>query len=243
MKIVLILLVFFIINNNLQSFEVIKKNKDDYVNKIRNENKREERLNKLFEGIRKKNNKFVKSQFNIKENRDILKKENKVLNEMNELYKIYDEKLLFGLEKKDDLLDINVEDKYGYTPIIVAIVSKNNDILKFLLDNGANVFSEHPGFGKLTLHTAAYFENVEAVKMLLEKNSSIINVKSKHDGWTALQEAVLKNNVEIVKILLDNGANPLLRDNKGGSAMDMAAEFGKGEIVKLLRKKIKENRK
>ena len=46
-----------------------------------------------------------------------------------------------------------------------------------------------------------------------------------------------------VKILLENGANPLINDYSGGTAVDMGTEFGKGEIVKLLRDNIKASRK
>ena len=79
--------------------------------------------------------------------------------------------------------------------------------------------------------------------MLLKSDSSLVNEKSGTDGWTPLQDATLKSNTRIVKMLLDYGADPLARDYKGGTAMDMATEFGKGEIVKLLRDKIKSNRR
>ena len=79
--------------------------------------------------------------------------------------------------------------------------------------------------------------------MILDRYPKLVNVQSQNDGFTALQEAVLKNNVEIVKLLLDRGADPRIKDYKGGTAMDMATEFGKGEIVKELRLKIKQQRK
>ena len=111
------------------------------------------------------------------------------------------------------------------------------------MQNGADIRTEHPVFGKLTLHTAAYYQNETAVEMLLKSDSSLVNEKSGTDGWTPLQDATLKSNTRIVKMLLDYGADPLARDYKGGTAMDMATEFGKGEIVKLLRDKIKSNRR
>ena len=70
-----------------------------------------------------------------------------------------------------------------------------------------------------------------------------MNEQSGVDGWTPLEDATLKSNTEIVKILLENGANPLINDYSGGTAVDMGTEFGTGEIVKLLRDNIKASRK
>lgn len=90
--------------------------------------------------------------------------------------------------------------------------------------------------------TAAYYGNEEAVETLLKKDSRLANIGSTVDGWTPLEDATLKANVEIVKILLKYGANPTLTDKHGGTPMDMATKFGKGEIVKVLRDHIKANR-
>ena len=35
----------------------------------------------------------------------------------------------------------------------------------------------------------------------------------------------------------------MIKDDNGGTAIDMATQFGKGEIVKLLRDRVKEIRK
>ena len=80
------------------------------------------------------------------------------------------------------------------------------------------------------------------METLLKKDSRLANIGSTVDGWTPLEDATLKANVEIVKILLKYGANPTLTDKHGGTPMDMATKFGKGEIVKVLRDHIKANR-
>ena len=132
-------------------------------------------------------------------------------------------------------ITVNSKNKIGYTPIIVAIESGNNEMLKELLKRGASVREKHPVFGRLALHTACYYENVEAVKILLAYDKSIVNYQSDVDGWTPIDDAVLKGNIEIVKILLENGADPRIPNFKNETSIDMATKFGKGEIVKLLR--------
>ena len=87
----------------------------------------------------------------------------------------------------------------------------------------------------MALHTACYYENAEAVKILLAHDKSIVNYQSDIDGWTPIDDAVLKGNIQIVKILLENGADPRVANFKNETPIDMATKFGKGEIVKLLR--------
>ena len=77
----------------------------------------------------------------------------------------------------------------------------------------------------------------------MKADPSLVNIKSGTDGWTPLQDATLRSNTRLVKLLLSYGANPMIKDDNGGTAIDMATQFGKGEIVKLLRDKVKEIRK
>ncbi|MCP1223932.1 ankyrin repeat domain-containing protein [Sebaldella sp. S0638] len=132
-------------------------------------------------------------------------------------------------------LTVNSRNKLGYTPIIVAIESGNNEMLAELLKRGASVYEKHPVFGRLALHTACYYGNAEAVKILLDHNKNIVNYQSDNDGWTPLDDAVLKGNIQIVKLLIEYGADPRVPNFKDETPIDMATKFGKGEIVKLLR--------
>ena len=211
-----------------------KGNEDyDFINQKEEIELNELRLSLLFDAIRKGNNRYVISVLEgAEDTKKYTKKEDTTMNgielvEEKEVYKI----------------NVNSKNKLGYSPIIVAIESNNNEILKKLLDLGANIREEHPVFKKLTLHTACYYENVEAVKILLGRDKTLVNEQSGVDGWTPLEDATLKSNIDIIKILLENGANPLIRDYNGGTAIDMSTEFGKGEIVKLLRDNVKSKRK
>lgn len=141
------------------------------------------------------------------------------------------------------LIDINKKNSNGDTALILAIEYHNNEILKELLNKNVDMDIKHPIFGKHPIHTAVYFENVEAVKILLEYDKSFANLANDYDGWLPLQDATLKSNVEIVKLLLNYGADPLKKDFKGNSAIDLATNFAKGEIVKLLRDRVREIRK
>ncbi len=218
------------------------------VEKIQREQINNVRLKFFFEAIKRQNNKFVANNLATKENieKRNMEGKNPDLPENAVVYGPAYSDIMKIIEEKGgqmELIDVNSRDSEGFSPIIIAIQYKNNEILKLLIENGANIYEEHPVFDRLTLHTACYYENEEAVKILLEADPKLVNARSGNDGWTPLHDAVLKSNSRIVKILLENGANPMMGNNKGGTPMDMATEFGKGEIVKLLRDNVKKNRR
>ena len=216
---------------------------ENLVNKIEEENAKEKRIKLLLDSIRKHNNKFVRFYLATKDNiakREAL--ENEILHRKEGVYGVnLDKKSIY--DEDVEMVNVNARSQDGYTPIIVAIESRNNEILNLLIENGANLYERHPVFNRTTLGTAAYYENMEAVKALLKKDPKLVNIGSTIDGWTPLQDATLKMNYEIVKFLLEHGANPTITDKHGGTPMDMATKFGKGEIVKLLRDNIKANRR
>lgn len=185
----------------------------------------ENAVNFLLDTIRKKNNLLVINILDMEKNRQARQQTIKEGSYGPEI-----EPRQFRTQ-----LTVNSRNKLGYTPIIVAIESGNNEMLSELLKRGASVYEKHPVFGRLTLHTACYYGNAEAVKILLEYNKNIVNYQSSNDGWTPLDDAVLKGNIQIVKLLLEYGADPRVPNFKNETPIDMATKFGKGEIVKLLR--------
>lgn len=74
--------------------------------------------------------------------------------------------------------------------------------------------------------------------MLLKKGA---NVNAKNDqGKTALFEAVnqeetSKNYADVVRMLLEHGADAKIRDTEGQTVLDIVSEKGHTEIEKLIR--------
>ena len=54
------------------------------------------------------------------------------------------------------------------------------------------------------------------------------------DGQTALMFAVRQKRTELVKMLLDTGADTNIQDDEGSTALMCAGEHGHTEICKLL---------
>lgn len=202
--------------------------------KVVNSNKEEDELNNFFNAIKYSNNTLALSYINGSS-----RKYSTVYSE--DAYAPGFENAITKSEIKP--IDINKKNSKGESAVILAIEYGNNVILKQLLEKGVDLNVKHPVLGRYPIHTAAYFQNKEAVEMLVSIDKDFVNIRNENDGWMPLEDAVLKSNVEIVKFLIENGADPRLRDYSGSRAIDLAVNYGKGEIVKLLRDKIIELRK
>ena len=122
-------------------------------------------------------------------------------------------------------------------PLKYAILWRNNDVVKLLLDHGANV-NARDKFGRTTLSYAIRLGNLETIKLLLQAGASV-NARDKYEGQTALMWAVWWRNVDmvkvdIVKLLVEYGANVNARDKIGSTALMLAAQERRTESVKLL---------
>jgi ankyrin repeat protein len=66
-------------------------------------------------------------------------------------------------------------------------------------------------------------EDIANIKAITKKNTSLLNYQEKVRGTTLLMISILHRQTEIVKLLLELGANPNLYDKNGTSAIIMAS--------------------
>lgn len=96
------------------------------------------------------------------------------------------------------------------TPLNHAINRGRDEIVKYLVERGANVNALYEGHYS-PLMSAVGSNNIEIIKLLIEKGANV-NLKDKH-GNDALWKAVFNYNFEIVRLLVEAGADPFKADN------------------------------
>ncbi|GBM77469.1 Ankyrin-2 [Araneus ventricosus] len=125
--------------------------------------------------------------------------------------------------------DIYIDDSIGTTPLYLIIQKGMADIL--VKESVPVAFKDHNDYSPL--HLGAEKGDIEFVKYCIE-NGSDINARSKMLGSTALHKAVLNGHEEIVRHLIECGANVNGACFDGTTALDIAVSKNKKNIVSIL---------
>lgn len=119
--------------------------------------------------------------------------------------------------------DVNAPvDRGGRLPLAVAAGNRRADVVRFLLNAGANVLLADKN-GCTALHIAAQENSLEICRMLVEAGASV-DARDAY-GSTPLAKAVStsKGRGEVITYLLSAGADPDIRNSHGISAKALAA--------------------
>lgn len=110
----------------------------------------------------------------------------------------------------------------------------DSDVFERLLEGGAN-FDVRDGKGSTPLHILCYRGKLNLIEMLLEKSTNGVSLDTKNDaGRTALANAVFNNRTDVVRVLLQHGADPSIPDKNGITPLSIASVDEHSEITKML---------
>ena len=127
---------------------------------------------------------------------------------------------------------------FGKPPLACAVVYGQIETVKFLLANGADINErDKNGCTPLLSALTADKEN-KAMIALLVANKANVNARDIPTGITPLMCAVNGQQLDIVKLLLQNNADARAAGNKGKTKgvtpLSIAVTLGQTEIVRLL---------
>jgi ankyrin repeat protein len=134
-------------------------------------------------------------------------------------------------------VDVNETDAKGDSPLIIAAYKGYTEIVKLLLEAGADVGALDPGMKATALHAASYAGHAEAAKLLIEYGIDI-DKQGPYNGYTALHDAVWQNNVDVARVLIDAGANLNIKSNSGQTPLEFARSKGYKEIAAMIERKL-----
>lgn len=104
----------------------------------------------------------------------------------------------------DEGADVNEMSRWHYSPLIIAAMKGRHDVLKLLIERGAEVNKPSMCTGETALIAAAFNNRVDCVNLLLEKGADI-DYRTPSGMWagankTALECAALYGHTEVVKV-------------------------------------------
>lgn len=150
---------------------------------------------------------------------------------------------------------INATATWKETPIQAAAQMGNRPIMQFLIDHGARIdfctklamaqvekahadlqadpaLAQSRGVHDLpALYFAAIGGSVPAAHMLLDAGA---DVNAKAEAAAPIHGAVMGGNPEMVRFLVESGADLSLPDYKGRDARSLALDIGRSDIAKLI---------
>jgi len=165
------------------------------------------------------------------------------MNDIENLIKDHGKHFGNNSQKIKDLIEYEENVDYmiydGYSLLITAVIYNKVDLVEMLLEMGANTEIQNPR-GETPLYLACSI-NINIVELLLRYGAEI-NKIIRFGGDTVLSKAISNENIKMIKLLLDNDANPNLGDDKNNTPLQVAAS-NRNDINTELRKYLLDNDK
>lgn len=134
----------------------------------------------------------------------------------------------------DDPSLANIYSPDGFTPLGFAVFFSQPEIVKALLDAGADVNLPSRETMKVTpLASAAAAKQTEIARVLIA-NGANVNARAA-GGHVPLHEASANGNLDLVKLLIASGAAVNAKTDDGKTPLDFAIEYKRDDVVDLLK--------
>ena len=137
-------------------------------------------------------------------------------------------------------VDANIQDEHGQTCLLIWCIHGHKKLAQILIESSVAGHTPEPldvdlkdNRGLTPLNCTAIKGDIHFLKLLIEKGGAKIDEPSPK-GCTALLYAARGGCGEIVKYLLEKGANCLHQDNSGGTVAHHAIEKDKEDILDIL---------
>src|SRR5438552_15711431 len=124
----------------------------------------------------------------------------------------------------------NVADPDGVPALLTATLFANADMVELLLKHGADPNRTGPG-GATALMWAV--PDIEKVRRLLT-HGAMVNARSDTERTALLVAASYPGTVDVLRLLLDRGADRRAQDRGGATALSLAVRSADVEVVRFL---------
>lgn len=132
---------------------------------------------------------------------------------------------------------INRVDEYNQSPLILALQKRKPDLVRLLIEAGANVNIESKTIYRTALQIAAQSGDLEAVRLLLAKGAL---PDANDDENPPVFTAIMKGHDDIARLLIESGCDlkrQYISRGKGYTVGDLAVIAKKPALIELIRKR------
>lgn len=135
----------------------------------------------------------------------------------------------------DPRIDVNCVDEEGSTPLIMAASSGHDTAVKLLLAADGIDVDREDNHGWTALWHAVSNGHEDVVRSLVTRVKDVDLPTAGLEEGTPLIEAVEQGHIEVVRVLLEAGADPNFLALAERGPLSFAAQNGHAEIITLLR--------
>lgn len=130
--------------------------------------------------------------------------------------------------------NLNIQDEKGYSPLIYAAYYGHDDLVSYLIAQGAEPCLEDKR-GNTALMGAIFKGNLKSAYILMNSECSIQHENKAKQN--ALMYAALFDRKEIVKALMKKGLKANQKDHSGESAISLAEKQMNHSMLEILQSK------
>ena len=124
---------------------------------------------------------------------------------------------------------INMKDESGMTPLHWAARGEHFEIIKYLINNGADVNVKN---NDNVMALQFVIGNKEAVQFLIAKGADV-PVKG-NTGKNLLHKVALLGYKNLVELMIEKGANTSTKNNNGGTLLHSASAGGLNRVAEMM---------
>ena len=128
-------------------------------------------------------------------------------------------------------IQVEARNSQDESPLMMAAIRGQLDIARQLIDKDADV--NKPGWAPLHYAVSSSQGDALGVAKLLLDNSAYVDAASPN-GTTPLMMAAMYGTPEAVKLLLEESADPMLKNQLGLTAIDFARRANRNDVAELI---------
>ena len=112
----------------------------------------------------------------------------------------------------------------AHTPLLVAARDGHVEMVRLLVEAGADVNAVEPTFGAVPLHKAVYNGHADSTRLLSDQAGVDLNFQGATNGYSPLHDALWHGYDECARVLVDAGADLELVGHDGKTPLALAVQ-------------------